>query len=105
MGAHPRVALVGGRALAAFGLPGAGRRLPRPCWLKEGAPADLVVYDFENLRELPTERAWDYPAGAWRLVKKAEGYRYTIVNGEVTFEDGVGTGATPGILLRHGANV
>ena len=73
--------------------------------LKEGAPADLVVYDFENLRERPTERAWDYPAGAWRLIKKADGYRYTIVNGEVTFQDGVATGATPGVLLRHGANV
>jgi N-acyl-D-aspartate/D-glutamate deacylase len=74
-------------------------------WLKEGAPADIVVYDFEQLRELPAERAWDYPAGAWRLIKKAEGYRYTIVNGEVTFVDGVTTGATPGVLLRHGANV
>jgi N-acyl-D-aspartate/D-glutamate deacylase len=53
------------------------------------APADIVVYDCCALHELPTERAYDYPAGAWRLVKKAEGYRYTIVNGEATFEDGV----------------
>jgi N-acyl-D-aspartate/D-glutamate deacylase len=74
-------------------------------WIKEGAPADIVVYDFAGLRELPAERAFDYPAGAWRLIKKAEGYRYTIVNGDVTFEDGVATGATPGLLLRHGTTV
>jgi len=73
-------------------------------WLKEGAPADIVVYDFDNLHELPTERAYDYPAGAWRLIKKASGYTHTIVNGAVTFEDGDSTGATPGILLRHGSN-
>jgi N-acyl-D-aspartate/D-glutamate deacylase len=74
-------------------------------WLKEGSPADIVVYDFDNLTELDAERAYDYPAGAWRLVKKADGYRHTIVNGVETFTDGECTGATPGSLLRHGTNV
>jgi N-acyl-D-aspartate/D-glutamate deacylase len=35
-------------------------------------------------------------------VQRAEGYRYTIVNGETTFENGKETGALPGRLLRHG---
>jgi len=71
-------------------------------WLREGSPADIVVYDFDALSLLPTERTYDFPAGAWRLTKKADGYRWIVVNGEVTFEDGVGTGRTPGTLLRHG---
>ena len=71
-------------------------------FLREGAPADLIVYDYDALKLLPTERLYDFPAGDWRLAQKAEGYRYTIVNGEITFEDGVCTGATPGVMLRHG---
>ena len=70
--------------------------------IKEGMPADIVVYDFDNLKMLPAYKAWDYPANEWRLARKAEGYRWTLVNGEVTFDDGECTGATPGVLLRHG---
>jgi N-acyl-D-aspartate/D-glutamate deacylase len=36
------------------------------------------------------------------MVQRSEGIRYTLVNGEVTFEDGNCSGATPGKLLRHG---
>jgi N-acyl-D-amino-acid deacylase len=71
-------------------------------WLKEGSPADVVIYDLESLEVLSSERTYDFPAGAWRLTQKASGYRYTIVNGEITFIDGESTGATPGRLLRHG---
>jgi N-acyl-D-aspartate/D-glutamate deacylase len=73
-------------------------------WIKEGSPADIVVYDYEGLDLRPPERTYDFPAGAWRLTRKATGYRYTVVNGEVTLEDGVPTGALPGNLLRHGRN-
>ena len=72
-------------------------------YLQEGMPADIVVYDFDNLRMLPPYKAFDYPANEWRLVRKAAGYRWILVNGEVTFADGECTGATPGRLLRHGA--
>ena len=67
-----------------------------------GLPADLVVYDLENLEMLPPHKAWDYPAGEWRQVREANGYRWIVVNGDVTFEDGKCTGETPGLLLRHG---
>ena len=73
--------------------------------LREGAPADVVVYDLEGLRRVPEwngEIVHDLPAGEWRRVQRAEGYRWILVNGEVTFEDGKCTGATPGRLLRHG---
>jgi N-acyl-D-aspartate/D-glutamate deacylase len=46
------------------------------------------------------ETVHDLPDGDWRRVQKANGYRYTIVNGQVTFEDGVCSGALPGKLLR-----
>jgi N-acyl-D-aspartate/D-glutamate deacylase len=73
--------------------------------LVEGAPADIVIYDLERLQILPTrlyDKRKDLPGGDWRLVRWADGYRFTIVNGEVTFADGVCTNATPGRLLRHG---
>ena len=73
-------------------------------YLREGAPADIIVYDLEKLRRTPEwdyEIAHDFPANEWRRVQRAEGYRWTIVNGEITFEDGKCTGATSGQLLRN----
>ncbi|GLR66993.1 amidohydrolase [Acidocella aquatica] len=71
-------------------------------YIAEGMAADIIIYDLETLGAMPQERLWDYPAGEWRLVQKAKGYNYIIVNGVVTFMDGECTGATPGKLLRHG---
>ena len=31
---------------------------------------------------------FDLPAGGRRLVQHVDGYKYTVVSGEVTFEDG-----------------
>ena len=71
-------------------------------FIREGAPADVVVYDLDKLEVLPSEIAEDLPGGEWRRVQKAKGYRWIMVNGEVTFEDGEPTGALPGRLLRNG---
>jgi N-acyl-D-amino-acid deacylase len=70
--------------------------------LVEGSWADVVVYDFDKLAIKPMEIVRDFPAGEWRRVQRAEGYHAITVNGEVTFEDGRCTDATPGHLLRHG---
>jgi N-acyl-D-amino-acid deacylase len=62
-----------------------------------------VTYDFENLKRVPEvdyEVAFDFPADEWRRIQRAEGYRWILVNGEVTFKYSVCTGATPGRLLR-----
>ncbi len=73
--------------------------------LEEGAAADVVVYDLD---ELAIDPPWignvehDFPGGEWRRVQRAIGYTAIVVNGEVTFQDGKCTGATPGRLLRHG---
>jgi len=73
--------------------------------LREGAAADVLVYDMEELEILPNwigDVEHDLPGGEWRRVQRAKGYDQIIVNGEVTFESGECTGATPGQLLRHG---
>ncbi len=71
-------------------------------YLREGLVADLMVYDLGKLAIGPIEIVDDLPTGDWRRVQKAEGYRWLMVNGQVTFEDGRCTGATPGKLLRFG---
>lgn len=70
--------------------------------IKRGAPADIVVYDYENLEILPREVVHDLPGGEWRRVQRAKGYRYVLVNGRVTIEDDTETGMHSGQLLRHG---
>ena len=70
--------------------------------LREGAPADIVVYDYDNLEILPTEVVHDLPGKEWRRVQKAKGYRAVLVNGEMTLENDQNTGNIPGKLLRHG---
>ena len=77
-------------------------------FLREGAPADIVVYDLARLKRLPEwefEVAHDLPANEWRRVQRSQGYKWTLVNGEITFEENEEgqqcTGATPGRLLRN----
>ncbi|HWE99740.1 MAG TPA: amidohydrolase family protein [Caulobacteraceae bacterium] len=70
--------------------------------LRPGLLADVNVIDFDALRLHRPEAIFDLPAGGKRLVQRVEGYRYTVKSGEVTFEDGVHTGALPGKLVRGG---
>ena len=73
--------------------------------LREGAWADVVVYDIHGLGIEPDwigEITHDLPGGEWRRVQRAKGYRAIIVNGVETFSEDKCTGATPGKLLRHG---
>jgi N-acyl-D-aspartate/D-glutamate deacylase len=68
--------------------------------VRTGYRADLVLFDEGRVRPaMPTVRT-DLPGGARRLVQKAEGIAATIVNGQVTLENGEPTGHTPGVLLR-----
>ncbi len=71
--------------------------------LKEGLAADIIVYDPDKLGLQYDQPVYDtdFPGGERRIIQKAKGIRYTIVNGGVTFTEGtVCTGATPGKLLR-----
>ena len=70
--------------------------------LREGGPADVVVYDPQELAVGPNEVVHDLPGGEWRRIQKARGYRAVLVNGAVTIEDDQQTETHPGRLLRHG---
>src|SRR6266849_4959888 len=66
--------------------------------LREGHAADIVMYDYDRLGIEPSAVVHDLPGGEWRRVQRARGYRYIMVNGEVTFEDGQPTKLTPGLV-------
>ncbi len=70
--------------------------------IRIGAPADIVVYDYENLAVTPPEVVHDLPGGEWRRIQRATGYRYVVINGQVTIEDDQQTNCYSGQLLRHG---
>ncbi|MDH5237670.1 MAG: amidohydrolase family protein, partial [Acidimicrobiia bacterium] len=68
--------------------------------LAPGYKADVNVIDYEHLRLRIPEVVHDLPGGARRLVQRADGYRATLVAGQVTFQDGQHTGALPGHVVR-----
>jgi N-acyl-D-aspartate/D-glutamate deacylase len=68
--------------------------------LAPGMKADLNLIDFENLRLHSPEMVFDLPADGRRFVQRVDGYKYTIVSGEVTYEGGESTGAMPGKIVR-----
>jgi N-acyl-D-amino-acid deacylase len=70
--------------------------------LRRGAPADIIVYDYANLEVLPAEIVHDLPGGEWRRIQRARGYRYVMVNGQITIEDDRETHVHSGRLLRFG---
>ncbi len=68
--------------------------------LEVGMRADINVIDYEQLKVLAPEVIYDLPAGGKRVFQKANGYKYTLVAGEVIMQDGVETDARPGSLVR-----
>jgi N-acyl-D-aspartate/D-glutamate deacylase len=68
--------------------------------IRPGAAADLVLLERDRLAVGAARMVRDFPAGAARMIWEQEGYRKTIVNGEVVIDDGVATGAVPGAVLR-----
>jgi N-acyl-D-aspartate/D-glutamate deacylase len=78
---------------AAVGLHDRGRLAP-------GYRADLNLIDYDALRIHAPRIVADLPAGGARLKQAADGYRATIVRGEVTYRDGTSSGARPGRLVR-----
>jgi len=82
-----------GNTAAVYGLTDRGT-------LEPGKKGDVNVIDLDALRLHAPEMVFDLPAGGRRLVQHVDGYRATIVAGQVTFEDGEPTGARPGTLVR-----
>jgi N-acyl-D-aspartate/D-glutamate deacylase len=68
--------------------------------LAPGMKADINVIDFPNLALERPEMVVDLPAGGRRLMQKARGYVATVKAGQITYRNGVATGALPGGLVR-----
>jgi N-acyl-D-amino-acid deacylase len=78
-----------------FGIRGRGRLVP-------GQAADVAIFDFDSVgssAERPEARH-DLPGGGRRLIVPARGMKYTIVNGELLYEDQQHSGVYPGQVLR-----
>ena len=71
--------------------------------LKAGMKADVNVIDFDRLALHRPGMEYDLPAGGRRLMQRVTGYAATIQGGQVTYRDGVATGALPGRLVRCAA--
>ncbi len=68
--------------------------------IRVGLKADLNVIDWDALEVGAVHVQRDLPAGGKRLMQGANGYRYTVVSGQITHQDGQPTGALPGRLVR-----
>lgn len=71
--------------------------------LEIGRRADVNVIDLGGMRMHMPRVERDLPTGAPRLLQSCDGYVATLVAGQVTFRNGVDTGARPGGLLRGSA--
>lgn len=68
--------------------------------IRTGLAADIVVFDEHNIKPAMPKVVSDLPGGARRLIQKAEGIAATIVNGQVTLENGETTGNNSGQVLK-----
>jgi len=91
------VRLLTSRNAQVFGLEERGR-------LRVGAPADVVVFDPEQVAAGPLERVHDQPGGADRLVSRPNGIAHVLVNGVLLPPPGeaLPREIRPGKVLRHG---
>ena len=77
-----------------YGIKDRGRIAP-------GMAADLVIFDPATVGSAGRpERVYDLPGGGKRMVMRSKGIHMTMVNGEITWEDGKLTGAKAGQVLR-----
>ena len=68
--------------------------------LHSGYAADVVLFEEDRVKPcIPTVQAV-LPGGARRLVQRAEGIAYTIVNGQITLQDGNSTGSYSGQVIK-----
>ena len=68
--------------------------------LAPGMKADINVIDFANVALERPKMVVDLPAGGKQLLPKARGYVAAVKAGQVTYRNGVATGALAGGLVR-----
>lgn len=70
--------------------------------LRDGAMADLWIFDPETIGSDDAVMVSDLPGDSSRLTAGSRGVKKVLVNGVTIVVDGVATGTTPGTLLRSG---
>lgn len=69
--------------------------------LEPGFAADVTIFDPKTVGSARRgERRFDFPGGSKRMVMPSNGVECTLVNGEVTFENGELTDASAGEILQ-----
>jgi N-acyl-D-aspartate/D-glutamate deacylase len=68
--------------------------------VREGAAADLMIFDLARIGIREDEISRDGPSGSPRRVQGADGVHYVVVGGEVVLDHGQHTGVLPGRVLR-----
>jgi N-acyl-D-amino-acid deacylase len=68
--------------------------------LRTGMAADINIFDADTVGPTVPRLVDDLPAGGRRLEQRSQGFLATLVNGQVTIDQGRPTGAVPGRLLR-----
>ncbi len=71
--------------------------------LWQGMAADITIFDLATIAAEEPEEVYDLPAGMMRLAQRATGVDFTIVNGQILFENGEHSGALPGRVMRNRA--
>jgi len=70
--------------------------------LREGAVADIVVFDPATVDSEEATLVRDLPGDSARLTAGSRGIVRVVVNGAAIIDEGKPTGATPGTVLRSG---
>lgn len=70
--------------------------------LRQGAWADICVFDKDSVGTKAIETRADFPGGATRLFAAADGIEQVIVSGLPILKRGHATGALPGQFLQRG---
>jgi len=68
--------------------------------LRPGMAADVTIFEPATINTLEPEYVQDLPGNETRMIQRAAGVPFTVVNGELVIENGVPTGALPGKVLR-----
>ena len=85
---------------AITGVPAAETGIADRGLVQPGMRADLTLFDLNTVGALDREFVDDLPTGASRLIQRARGIEYVLVNGQVSYRAGQPTGALPGRVLR-----
>ncbi len=72
--------------------------------VREGAHADLVIFDPTTIASEPARLVEDLPGGSPRLFAASIGVVRVLVGGTEIIVDGTPTGALPGSVIRSGAD-